>query len=336
MKLWRNAKQLTTRIAARIVGGAVRRFAGAANSRLLADWIMACISPNDDIRQGLVPLRNRARDLEQNNSYVKRYLSILETEVVGSEGMAMQNRAVMYKKLPDGEMEAVPLKGANSLVEKEWAKWSKKGNCTVCGRFSFAQVQQKVLRWTARDGDMAIIIRRGAAYGPWGMQLQLLRGDYLDDTYTVPYRDGKRIDMGIERNADGRAVAYHFFTGDPNDTYAIKRERTRVPAEDVIYIANPQNPDEPRSVTWLHAIMVKLKMLDGGTEAELVAMRAEACKVFAWEDLNANANAGGDERKTNAPTNEQLSPGQSVYRPGKKLTSHSPAHPNGNFPGFYN
>jgi lambda family phage portal protein len=55
------------------------------------------------------------------------------------------------------------------------------------------------------------------------------------------------------------------------------------------------------------------------------------------EDIGG-VNNGSDERKlTNTDiTTEKLSPGQSVYRPGKKMTAVNPTHPNGNFPNFYN
>ena len=330
---FKRALQTITRPLARF---AARKFYAASSNRLFADWILAALSWNDDVRQGLPILRSRARDLEQNNPYVRRWLTLLESEVIGPAGIRLQNRAARIRLTPDGDYEEVSLEAENRIVEREWGEWGKKGNCTVCGRFSFAELTRKVLRWTARDGDFLVVIRRGKQYGRWGMQLQVLRGDYIDHEYCVPrLENGNMIDMGVEIDPDGRRVAFHVLGSDPRDTYRLKHERTRILASDCLYICDPMSPDEPRSVSWLHSVMSKIKMLDGGTEAELVAMRTEACKVFAWEDIGGLQGKNADERKGSAITNDKLSPGQSVYRPGKKLTSIDPKHPNGNFAGFH-
>ena len=75
-----------------------RNYAAAARNRLMADFIGSNRSADSEIRWSLKELRNRSRDLERNNEYFRRYLQLLQTNVVGSNGFNLQISAVN----PDG------------------------------------------------------------------------------------------------------------------------------------------------------------------------------------------------------------------------------------------
>jgi len=57
---------------------AVRRFNAAQSSRLTLDWITACLSQDGEMKGQLPILRDRSRDLERNNEWVKGFLRSLE------------------------------------------------------------------------------------------------------------------------------------------------------------------------------------------------------------------------------------------------------------------
>ena len=51
-----------------------RSFKGAQGGRLFADFFSSSASADQELRQALVTLRNRSRELSRNDAYVARYL----------------------------------------------------------------------------------------------------------------------------------------------------------------------------------------------------------------------------------------------------------------------
>src|ERR1051325_2439446 len=71
-----------------------RGFNAAIPNRLTADWPIINLSIDEDLRRGLGPLRARGRDLQENNEYFQKYLSLLKTNVVGKDGVTLKNKAI--------------------------------------------------------------------------------------------------------------------------------------------------------------------------------------------------------------------------------------------------
>ena len=55
----------------------------------------------------------------------------------------------------------------------------------------------------------------------------------------------------------------------------VPRRRQRVPADQIIHLYVSERGNQTRGVTWFHPVMTGIKMLDGYTEAELVAASVE-------------------------------------------------------------
>lgn len=60
-----------------------RSYSAAAVSRLTASWTTTNKSADADLRGGLKVLRARARDLERNNDYARRFLDMCIDGIVG-------------------------------------------------------------------------------------------------------------------------------------------------------------------------------------------------------------------------------------------------------------
>jgi capsid protein len=71
--------------------------AGAIN-RLLADWVTSSRTADEEIKASLSILRARSRDLCQNNDYGKKFLRLLEKNVIGPGGIKLQAKAMETKK----------------------------------------------------------------------------------------------------------------------------------------------------------------------------------------------------------------------------------------------
>src|SRR5210317_96248 len=115
-----------------------RSYEGAKTSRFLADFVQQTRSADDEIRFSLRQLRDRTRELYRNNEYAKRFVNLMVTNIVGNQGMVLQNRS----KDANNELDFV----ANSIIESRWKEWSKVGNCTTDKKFSFHDALKMVVQ----------------------------------------------------------------------------------------------------------------------------------------------------------------------------------------------
>ena len=105
-----------------------RRYEGALFDRLRNDFVASSQSADSELRYSLRTLRNRCRDLARNNAYVKRYLNIMKTNILGSMGIRLQAQVRDSDRTPDFV--------ANAQIERNWRDWSKKQNCSIDQRLS--------------------------------------------------------------------------------------------------------------------------------------------------------------------------------------------------------
>ena len=79
-----------------------RSYAGVNTSRLFADFATMTKSSDAELKPALRVLRNRYRELSRNDEYVRRYLGLLKTNVVGPHGTNVQAKA----RNADGSLDA--------------------------------------------------------------------------------------------------------------------------------------------------------------------------------------------------------------------------------------
>ncbi len=125
-----------------------RGYAGVNTSRLFADFSTMTRSSDAELKPALRVLRNRCRELSRNDEYVRRYLGLLKTNVVGPYGVNVQAKA----RNADGSLDAP----GNKIVENAWKAWGQRGNCTVDGRLSWVDAQRLFVETLARDGEAII------------------------------------------------------------------------------------------------------------------------------------------------------------------------------------
>jgi len=302
---------------------AVRRFNATQSSRLTLDWITACLSQDGELKGQLPILRDRSRDLERNNEWVKGFLRSLENNTLGEKGVSLQVRA----KEPNGQLDEV----ANNIIERAWKQWSKVGNCEVTGRLSWVDVQRLILRCIARDGEVLIRMIKKST----GLCLQILEADLLDDSYNARADNGNEIRFGVEFDSYRRPVAYHLLGNHPGDSQfnADFKRRIRVPAEEIIHPFKTERPEQSRGIPWLVSSMNRLKMLDGYAEAELVAARTGAAKMGFFTKATPDGWTGEIDDDGNLPVDS--SPGTIEELPaGVDFKSWDTNHPNSGYGDF--
>lgn len=247
----------------------------------------------------LMIARARARELARNNDYAKKYLRMLVKNVIGRDGITLQNKA--RDAGPQGQLD----KYANDLIEAEWMKWGKKGIPTVDGRLSWIGVQKLFIRTVARDGEFLARHIRGFN-NPWRYSLQILEADLLPENYNVERTRNKTlIRMGIEYDEHDRPIAYYLRKRHPGEfagTQFAPSDYARVPASEIIHCFDMERSTQGRGITWMHTSARRLNQLGEYEYAEVIGARVGASKMgfFKKTDPMAGGFSQGDDREANS------------------------------------
>ena len=311
-----------------------RSFQGAQVSNLTNGWASTPKPIDVDIRSGLRKLRARSRHEAQNNDYVRRFFQLCKTNVIGANGIQMQARIAD----PDGTKD--PL--ASAAIEAAWLDWCRKGVCDVTARHSWKMTQRLNIETLMRDGE--ILLRRVKNYSgnKYRYAVQLLDVELLDVDYSGDYR-GNTIRMGVELDAWRKPVAYHLRTNMITaDTYESHGMRyMRIPADEILHEFLPEWVWQTRGIPACATGLLRLNMLSGYEDAELVASRVSASKFAVYERTGDDVPpaTGGVTGIATAGTAgrfvQDVEPGMMEIAPdGYRLNYIDPQHPNAAYQAF--
>jgi lambda family phage portal protein len=285
-------------------------YRGANMGALNRDWIMGPISADQALRFDMMTLRQRARELVINDPVAARIPRLFSENVVGEHGFTFQAKIGNSRK---GMHE-----GLNLSTETAFYDWAD-NFCTVDGRQSFAEVQSMAAENEVTDGEFIVRLVRGFD-NPYGFALELIDPDQLDHTLNIPDTGrGTSIRMGVEVDKWRRPVAYHLLKHHPSERGA--RSYNVVPADDVIHLYHSSRVQQTRGVTHLAPVILNIKMLSGGREAVLVAMRAAACNSVTYETAEGYEPPPGTTDSTTAVIPTDLEPGAGYELP-PGITAH--------------
>jgi lambda family phage portal protein len=285
--------------------------------RLTSDWVGDGTDINSIIRGGIVRARNRSREESRYNPYCKKYIRMLEKNVVGPDGFTLRNKSGDFvltddPKNPGNKKYIFQFdKSANSKIYEGFVEWSKAQNCTMTRDIFFREECSLSLKTVAIDGEILVREIKGPeANNKFGYSHQLIMADYLDETFNVVLSNGNVVFMGVELNKWGEEVAYWLKKISPQSLlwgslYGF--ERYRVAAKDpingdVIHLFKKESPNQTRGIPWFVPSAIRLRMLSGYEEAVLVDARLTANRSVALErqqgvptdDEIQQANIGSD------------------------------------------
>lgn len=300
---------------------------GAVVNRLTADWITAPTQSADlDVRGDHRKLVSRARDLAKNNPHVRRFLELSSLNVIGPDGIRIQGRI----RTRTGGFDT----NANNELERQWREWGRPEFASADGRSGWTDIEAQAVETWLRDGEALIRMLPGFD-NPFGFAVQLLDPDQLDvDMNVAPDSRGtNEVRQGVEVDEWSRPVAYWIYTAHPSD-YS-RKERVRVPAHQIVHLYAQDRPNQTRGVTRLAPVMMRLNMLAGLEEAELVATRAAAAKMgFFVQDPETGAVFEPEDMK-NARAGMEAEPGMmEMLPPGTTFHAWDPQHPTTAFQPF--
>lgn len=277
-----------------------RSYAGARDSRSRDEWTAHGTGANAEIGSSMVVLRNRASQLVRDNALAKRIVDLWELHLVG-DGIT------------------VDFVGKDRVTKKRreaWLDWFESTDCDADGRFDGYGLEALATRIMVERGG-CLIRRRYRSQKRYRnlkvpIQLQVLEPDFIDHSKSgINPKTGNRIIQGIEFDDHDNAVSYWLWPEHPGESSAYPRLNIAsfpVPAEDVIYMFRKER-NQVHGVTWLHAVVTKLRDLDDYFEALAMKAKIEACFGLAIETEDTSGPPNTAQPAATGPDVKSLSPG---------------------------
>ncbi len=306
------------------VSGVRARLEGAMARRRLRGWQPPLENINSLVAAGGPQLLARARELVVTNGYAANACEAFAANLVG-DGIK-----------PSSLIEDADLR---DRIQRLWLAWTDEADAN--GLTDFYGLQAMVAREMFVAGECFVRLRprrpEDGLLVP--LQVQLLQSEMLPFDKTETAANGNRIRCGIEFDAIGRRVAYHFrrrHPGDSTDQGEVIPETVRVSAEDVLHVFRPIDAGQIRGLPHVAPAMVRLFLLDQYDDAELDRKKTAAMfagfitKTAPEEQLMGEVEAGDDGTGI-----ASLEPGTlQVLLPGEDVKFSSPADVGGGYEAF--
>ena len=280
---------------------AFKRSFVAAESGRLYNWQSSVDrSADGEVQNALVKLRRRSRELAQNEPLARKYINLLNTQVLGRWGIRLQ----MKSRNEDRSLDI----NANNMIESLWSNWGKRSGpnyagCDASGKYTFLDIQRQVLDSVVRDGEALIYFHEGRG-NPHGIQIELLTSDRLNIEKNEVLRNGNIIRMGIEQERRTRRPLAYFVNMSENPVYQSYEFNTvgatyeRIPANKMMHVYYADRMEQSRGVPWMATAMPHLKLLQTYLENEVVASSLAAAKVATLSNNSGDDYRGDGELDT--------------------------------------
>ena len=161
--------------------------------------------------------------------------------------------------------------GGSKALRTSWAEWIKV--CDYHGRLDLYGMQELFVRSMLRDGEVFIVKRFVAGVVGIPLRLQL-----FDKGMLATGKYAENIERGIEYDADGRAVAYHFYRARQGQRWSTA-ETVRFPADEVIHLFHSEFIGQTEGISIFESVVKRLGDIEEGIEAEVVKANISACLV---------------------------------------------------------
>jgi lambda family phage portal protein len=322
-QLLRTDNGLVPRIKTEVKPVRQRGFTMGDTGRLFSDWAGSVEKFQDSLRSSMVTLNRRAADLAENDPMCKRFLNLMETNVLGPLG-------VQVIPTPHDERGRIDRTDARYLRE-HWSRWGRRATCT----------KSRTQTWREHDG---VSFRNLLIYGnafrrwvpdpgnPYALACHNIDPQRLDYAYCRPRLNGQNeIRNGVEITEWNEPVNYYFFKVEFGSMLATGHEVISADWIDHLYI--PERADQVVGVTWFAPVGARKKMLDGYEMAAVVAARVAASKMGFFQRTGESSPEwvqGTDEMPP-----EDVAPGMFEILPdGYEFKDFDPSWPSMNDEAF--
>lgn len=313
-------------------------------------WSTSMGSADADTVPYANPLRWQARDLDRNNPLAAGGLDTIVDNVVATGLRPQSNIDRAILGLSEDEASAF-----QTEAERFFFMWANSRDGDITRQGDFWEHQAMVLLNTLLSGDMFTIRRYKERPGSvFGTCLQMVEADRCE---TPPELDAidSRVTGGVQTDADGEPVRYHFLKNHPGDMYLrgkalAPHEYVSVPAYDAdgfalcLHHYARRRPDQKRGISILAPVMEQFRQLGRYTEAELsAAVVSSMFAVFVRTPMPAAGGlpgtipgmVGGNQVTPKGTGLTKLQSGMIVdLAPGEEVDFANPSRPNQAFDPF--
>lgn len=244
-----------------------RNFDAAESTRSTDGWATNGASANAENWSAIKPVRERARDLKRNNSFVANGCRHVANIMIG-DGIVPNCKAADPK-----------------MAVKANALWQKHTPfLDTANAMGIAALQRTAFDSMFCDGEILLRRRwRRMSDGlPVPMQVELLEADYLPEWKNENLENGGRIIQGIEFDRRGVRVAYHLYRQHPGDGFGplgTEFSIERIPASEIAHGFFRDRPGQSRGVCQFASAVIPARNYDDCTFAWRQSARAAACVV---------------------------------------------------------
>jgi lambda family phage portal protein len=315
------------------VRGAMRGLALAGDgleagrfSRRMSNFLPARVHVNTLISASGKTALARARYLVRNNSYAAGAVECFTANLVGA--------GIVPSWTAD---EAVKIE-----LQAAWKRWTDEADSE--GLTDLYGLMRRVGRELFIAGE--IFVRKRPRYLtdglPVPLQLQLLPSEMCPLELTLDLDNGNRVRQGIEFDALGRRVAYHFWRVNPGDSTEKPAfgQMTRVPASDIRHVFDPVEAGQIRGLSMLAPAIVSLWALDVYDDAELERKKTAALFTAFVKRADPDGTLFDEEAERKAQSGDgiatvTLEAGKAqVLMPGEDISTAAPADVGSNYEAF--
>lgn len=309
-----------------------RSYASARVNNQNANWSTFPTGANWEQRTSLDGLRARSRQAFRDNGFVKNFIDLMQSNVIGHKGIRLQCRASFSNRKLKTDL--------NKQVENAWRDWGHAETCTLSGKLGWKDVQRLIVKQIMRDGEFLLQMIDDPA-NPYGFSLKVWDVNWLDVNYNDTLPGGNRVIMSVEVDANDRPAAYWLTTpsSEINFTQRRERRRTRIPADQIIHNGVLLDDEsQTRYVPWLHAGLLNAKNMQAYEEGVIQSARM-AANVFGFieEDISDGEEYTGQENADGTPTQPVIDVSNlsiNKLNPGQRFTQMDPKQPTQNHSAF--
>jgi len=218
------------------------------------------VNINAVLRQSLTGLRDASRSLVLQNPYARQYVNLSAGTVAGADGITVRPSPI---GLDGGQPD--PLLA--DRLEKRFYEWASNANrFSADGTISFDTFQALVERSRATDGECFVRLHSDGDE----LQVSIIDAARIPSTKNELLKDGAYISNGIERDKQGRVLAYHVADINPLN-YTIQTNSTqRIPASEILHYFIPEFPGQERGFPDCIAVIKTLDDFNSYNEATVL------------------------------------------------------------------
>lgn len=272
------------------------------------------VNINAVLRQSLTSLRDASRSLILQNPYARRYVALSSGTVAGADGITVRPSPIGL----DGQTDPV----LADRLDKLFYEWASDANrFSTDGSLSFDIFQQLVERARATDGECFVRLHTNGDE----LQVSIIDAARIPSTKNELLQNGSYISNGIERDKNGRVLAYHVADVHPLN-YTIQTNSTqRVPASEVLHYFIPEFPGQERGFPDCIAVMKTLEDFNSYNEASVLQKKiASSAMAFITSTDNSQEELLDGETEQREYI-EHFEPGSiKELQPGQQIQTLNP------------